>query len=697
MRPTRRQRGQVLPIFALMALVIVGVVALAVDFGFLTDQHRNLQTWADHAAIAGAEQLSGDGNGTANARKSAMVYIRDNLGGSFTLAANYPCGVAYTSDVDDCTLPSPYGNYKVSIHTPGKYSIGCPYQVQCNTVSVEIKDTVANTLAAVAGINTTTVDAFAEARAILPNQPLQTAFYSDGCINTSSVLVPIVVDGDIYLNECTVKPALAGGFCAVTTPTSNGNIILGPQAFLPGSILQGQNLLNCQAQLAGIVTSMGRIKQVANSFPPPALPGPPGAAGALQTAGATHPCKNGTVKLALGVYSTPSNCYDPGSYDASHQLTGIANNLNPGVYYVDISSGTCYNDSSVSSCGGVYFSGNTMNANLNGVIDKCWAPLNVPSTNTFVSPCPDGTITDPTLPSDPQCATVSVAATAPLTVNASAALAPASTLAASTTYYVRVSALTAIGESAASTEVSATTSVLNKTIHISMPAASVGETGGYNVYIGTATNTEQLALHIAHPVLPIAVTGDVITPPAASAQHYPLFDNSQCLTGFHNIPHSKDQSASPGLAPPNQNFGVTFVLTGKAGICMGSDPGGEYCTPSAAATTVILNPYCASGFTPNPESKTCTNASAEDGAYAVYGSSQGAIRTSGLLAAMNMSGTVYLPQGSLKEDVGSRFSLTPGQMVVHDASLNVNTNLLYPLVNYSPVGAVVPPTVALIQ
>jgi hypothetical protein len=36
-------------------------------------------------------------------------------------------------------------------------------------------------------------------------------------------------------------------------------------------------------------------------------------------------------------------------------------------------------------------------------------------------------------------------------------------------------------------------------------------------------------------------------------------------------------------------------------------------------------------------------------------------------------------------------------MVLHDASLNVNTNLLYPLVYYGPSGAVVPQTVALVQ
>lgn len=692
------QRGQVMPLFALTALVIVGAIALAVDYGYLTDQHRNLQAFADHAAIAGAEQLTPSGASVATGRQAALKYIRDNLGASFSTASGAPCvgGMKqFTADVTDCQLPSPYTNYRVTIMSPGKYAIDNPFNAQ--TLSVEVTDTVANSVASVLGINTSQVGAVAQARSQPAGQVLPTALYTDGCINATTVAVPVIVDGDVYVNECTVKPSVAGGFCAMGTSTSNGSIVIGPQGFVPGSILQGQTIANCQAQLAGIVTSTGRVRQVGSGFAIPALPPPP--QGALSCGGsgcvASYTCANGTVD-SFSAGAVKSNCYNPGYYNNTDLQ--VANNLNPGVYYVNVDSGNCYADTGVTSCGGVYFTGNTMNANLNGVVDKCWAAANVPSTNTFFTPCPDGLVTDPTVPADPQCAgSPAVGATAPLVWTATATLLPAgSTLAANTTYYVRISALggslgsgTTAYESAAPVEVAVTTTAVNKNIHVNIPAGSVGETNGYRVYISTVSGQEQLSKTIAHPAIPLGITTDIGSP-TTGAPHYPIFDNSQCLTGFHNIPHSKDS---------NQNFGVTFVLTGKAGMCMGTGygTGNHYCIASGSATTVLINPYCASGFTPNPESSTCTNRLSEDGAYAVYGSSIGGIHTSGTLAVMNMSGTVYLPRGTLQEDLASRFILTPGQMVLHDATISISSPLLTPLVYYGPGGAVVPSGVTLIQ
>jgi len=54
----RSQRGQILPLFALFLVVLLGAAALAIDYGswLLTD--RALQNVADHAALAGASQFS---------------------------------------------------------------------------------------------------------------------------------------------------------------------------------------------------------------------------------------------------------------------------------------------------------------------------------------------------------------------------------------------------------------------------------------------------------------------------------------------------------------------------------------------------------------------------------------------------------------------------------------------------------------
>src|SRR5258708_35909506 len=77
----KKQRGQVLVIFALAGMFFVGIVAVSVDYGFLVDQHRNFQSFADEAASAGALQLPGGPTGSdrTNARRVALQFLRDGL------------------------------------------------------------------------------------------------------------------------------------------------------------------------------------------------------------------------------------------------------------------------------------------------------------------------------------------------------------------------------------------------------------------------------------------------------------------------------------------------------------------------------------------------------------------------------------------------------------------------------------------
>lgn len=57
MREHRFERGQLIPIFALMIVVLMGMAALAVDVGYWRYQQRLMQTAADSAAVAGADEL----------------------------------------------------------------------------------------------------------------------------------------------------------------------------------------------------------------------------------------------------------------------------------------------------------------------------------------------------------------------------------------------------------------------------------------------------------------------------------------------------------------------------------------------------------------------------------------------------------------------------------------------------------------
>src|SRR6266700_4236532 len=56
----RRERGQILPMTAIALVAIVAVIAVAADMGYFFDYRRRMQTGADGAAMAGAEQLRRD-------------------------------------------------------------------------------------------------------------------------------------------------------------------------------------------------------------------------------------------------------------------------------------------------------------------------------------------------------------------------------------------------------------------------------------------------------------------------------------------------------------------------------------------------------------------------------------------------------------------------------------------------------------
>ncbi|CAN5562808.1 hypothetical protein BH23CHL2_BH23CHL2_25280 [soil metagenome] len=76
-RNWRNDEGQVLVLFALFAFVLVGVMALALDVGFLLSERRNAQSAADAAALAGGvAYLKGESAG--DARAAAIDYAALN-------------------------------------------------------------------------------------------------------------------------------------------------------------------------------------------------------------------------------------------------------------------------------------------------------------------------------------------------------------------------------------------------------------------------------------------------------------------------------------------------------------------------------------------------------------------------------------------------------------------------------------------
>ena len=117
----RTESGQVLVLFALSVVALLGVVALAIDVSRAYAQERYQRTVSDAAALAGAQDLfqpdSRDvpAGGPANARMHAMDLLVRQLGASSTPNAA-TCN-------QNCPLPGT--PYRVWITTPSRTCVDC--------------------------------------------------------------------------------------------------------------------------------------------------------------------------------------------------------------------------------------------------------------------------------------------------------------------------------------------------------------------------------------------------------------------------------------------------------------------------------------------------------------------------------------------------------------------------------------------
>ena len=199
--PVTRQSGQVAPIFGIVAMFLIGIVALAVEFGATANQHRFLQDTADHAALAGAARL-GSAPASAqftDARQTAFVYMRDNLQMNLTLAAvQATAGCDFNNQVTGCVLPAPYNNYTITIWAPGETAPGQVLASAGTTVSARITESVPVSFAAAVGIQRPSTQALGIAQSVQP-QGSNFAVYLDGCLNVGNHLE--LVAGDVYVNQ----------------------------------------------------------------------------------------------------------------------------------------------------------------------------------------------------------------------------------------------------------------------------------------------------------------------------------------------------------------------------------------------------------------------------------------------------------------------------------------------------------------
>ena len=117
-RERSRHRGQILPLFALFLVVLIGFAALAIDVSGAYSARRFYRSVADGASLAGAQDLQQTGSRAVaaadriRARQHAMQHVVTELG--ITGALPVACDTTADVDVTDaCILPGT--TYHVSI------------------------------------------------------------------------------------------------------------------------------------------------------------------------------------------------------------------------------------------------------------------------------------------------------------------------------------------------------------------------------------------------------------------------------------------------------------------------------------------------------------------------------------------------------------------------------------------------------
>ena len=138
-RPVRRHAwqtdafdGQVLVIFALFSMVLIGALALSIDAGFLMSERRQVQSSADAGAMAAARAVL-DGKTTAIVTATGQGYGTYNASvpaGNVTVTQSAaPAGSAYAgTNYVTVTITKNVTRIFIGAIYTGTWSVDCPGQ-----------------------------------------------------------------------------------------------------------------------------------------------------------------------------------------------------------------------------------------------------------------------------------------------------------------------------------------------------------------------------------------------------------------------------------------------------------------------------------------------------------------------------------------------------------------------------------------
>lgn len=252
----RGERGQMVPLLAIFAVVLLGCTAIATDLSVSTHYKRNLQNVTDAAALAGAKQLpvKVDASKQVTATQTALEVLHNSipwlLGGSTTAAAlatngcnsgTLRCSVTVCAGLTvssgcSVTLGS-NGNepFSLTVNTPPKTALNATFNNSdlsqdpnyYQRVEVVMHQQSGGFFSGIFGVGSEIAGAQSVAWHFASGQPFPFALFSRTVVQDGNS--PEIIAGNVYA-ERYLSPQADGQAAICAGPDPNGNpgyIVLG--------------------------------------------------------------------------------------------------------------------------------------------------------------------------------------------------------------------------------------------------------------------------------------------------------------------------------------------------------------------------------------------------------------------------------------------------------------------------------------
>ena len=136
----RKNHGTILPLFAMLIIVIVGLSAYVIDFSQGYVNRTKIKNAVDFAALAGISQLT-DQSGISTAKNTALQYLNDNLTNSLSPFTPLTLGNS------DLSIQAGIYNFNTMTFTPDETNQGT------NSLKISYRYNAGTYLANIFGIN----------------------------------------------------------------------------------------------------------------------------------------------------------------------------------------------------------------------------------------------------------------------------------------------------------------------------------------------------------------------------------------------------------------------------------------------------------------------------------------------------------------------------------------------------------------